>query len=74
MGWKSPHLADQAQGPVGGRALKMAAPPALVEEINSIPEYVAEFKKVYGNDIKSRFEKMTSTISVFEKTLVSVTI
>ncbi len=68
---RSPHLADQAQGPVQAGP-EMAAPPALVEErINSIPEYVTEFKKVYGNDVKVNFEKITSTISVFEKTLVT---
>ena len=68
---RSPHLADQAQGPVQAGP-EMAAPPTLVEErINSMPEYVAEFKKVYGNDVKVNFEKITSTISVFEKTLVT---
>ena len=68
---RSPHLADQAQGPVQAGP-EMAAPPSLVEErINSIPEYVTEFKKVYGNDVKVNFEKITSTISVFEKTLVT---
>ncbi|MDK2047810.1 cytochrome-c peroxidase, partial [Aliarcobacter butzleri] len=42
---RSPHLADQAQGPIQAGP-EMAAPPALVEQrINSIPEYVAEFKK-----------------------------
>ena len=68
---RSPHLADQAQGPVQAGP-EMAAPPVLIEQrINSIPEYVTEFKKVYGNDVKVNFEKITSTISVFEKTLVT---
>ena len=68
---RSPHLADQAQGPIQAGP-EMAAPPALVEQrINSIPEYVAEFKKAYGNDVKIDFEKITSSIATFEKTLVT---
>lgn len=68
---RSPHLADQAQGPVQAGP-EMAAPPKLVEErINSIPEYVAEFKNTYGSDVKIDFEKITSTIAIFEKTLVT---
>lgn len=68
---RSPHLADQAQGPVQAGP-EMAAPPSLVEErINSIPEYVNEFKTTYGKDVKIDFEKITSTIATFEKTLVT---
>ncbi|MFW2566194.1 cytochrome-c peroxidase [Aliarcobacter butzleri] len=68
---RSPHLADQAQGPIQAGP-EMAAPPSLVEQrINSIPEYVAEFKKAYGNDVKIDFEKITSSIATFEKTLVT---
>lgn len=68
---RSPHLADQAQGPMQAGP-EMASPKSLVEKrINSIPEYVNEFKKVYGNDVKINFEKITSTIAVFEKTLVT---
>lgn len=68
---RSPHLADQAQGPVQAGP-EMAAPPALVEQrINSIPEYVEEFKAAYGKDVKVDFEKITSTIATFEKVLVT---
>lgn len=68
---RSPHLADQAQGPVQAGP-EMAAPPKLVEErINSIPEYVEEFKFAYGDKVKINFEKITSTIAIFEKTLVT---
>jgi len=68
---RSPHLADQAQGPIQAGP-EMAAPPELVEKrITSIPEYIEEFKNVYGNDVKIDFEKITSTISVFERTLVT---
>ena len=68
---RSPHLADQAQGPVQAGS-EMAAPPSLVEQrINSIPEYVSEFKGAYGKDVKIDFEKITATIATFEKTLVT---
>ena len=68
---RSPHLADQAQGPVQAGP-EMAAPPALVEErINSIPAYVDEFKNAYGKDVKVDFAKITETIATFEKTLVT---
>lgn len=68
---RSPHLADQAQGPVQAGP-EMAAPPKLVEDrINSIPEYVKEFKNTYGSDIKIDFKTITSTIAVFEKTLIT---
>ncbi len=68
---RSPHLADQAQGPVQAGP-EMAAPAELVEKrINSIPEYVNEFKNTYGSDVKIDFETITSTIAVFEKILVT---
>jgi cytochrome c peroxidase len=68
---RSPHLADQAQGPVQAGP-EMAAPASLVEQrINSIPEYVNEFKITYGKDVKIDFEKITATIATFEKTLVT---
>ena len=68
---RSPHLADQAQGPVQA-APEMAAPPKLVEKrITSIPEYVSEFKKAYGDDVKIDFKRITSTIAIFEKTLIT---
>ncbi|WP_418181114.1 cytochrome-c peroxidase [Aliarcobacter lanthieri] len=68
---RSPHLADQAQGPIQAGP-EMAAPPALVEDrINSIPAYVEEFKNAYGKDVKVDFEKITETIALFEKVLVT---
>ena len=68
---RSPHLADQAQGPIQAGP-EMAAAPALVEQrINSIAEYVADFKGAYGKDVKVDFAKITATIATFEKTLVT---
>ena len=68
---RSPHLADQAQGPVQAGP-EMAAPPKLVEQrITSIPAYMEEFKGAYGDDVKVDFKRITSTIAIFEKTLVT---
>lgn len=68
---RSPHLADQAQGPVQAGP-EMAAPASLVEKrINSIPAYVNEFKSTYGKDVKVDFARITSTIAIFERTLVT---
>lgn len=68
---RSPHLEDQAQGPMQAPH-EMAAPPSLAEErINSIPAYVEEFKKAYGKDVKVDFETITATIGIFERTLVT---
>jgi cytochrome c peroxidase len=68
---RSPHLADQAQGPIQAGP-EMAAPKELVEQrINSIPQYVEAFKKAYGKDVKVTFEKIADTIALFEKTLIT---
>lgn len=68
---RSPHLEDQAKGPMQA-APEMASPASLVvERINSIPAYVEEFKKAYGNDVNVSFETITSTIGLFERTLVT---
>jgi len=68
---RSPHLEDQAQGPMQAGP-EMAAPKSLVEErVNSMPAYVAEFKKAYGDDVKIDFETITATIGIFERTLVT---
>lgn len=68
---RSPHLEDQAQGPMQA-APEMAAPKEHVEAVvNSMPEYVSAFKKAYGKDVKISFEKIADTIAVFERTLVT---
>ena len=68
---RDPHLEAQAQGPIQAGP-EMAAPKELVEErINSMPGYVAEFKKAYGPDVKIDFALITETIAIFERTLVT---
>lgn len=68
---RSPDLEDQAEGPIQAGP-EMAAPQKLVvDRINSIPEYVASFKKAYGENVKIDFKKIASTIAIFERTLVT---
>jgi cytochrome c peroxidase len=59
---RSPHLEDQAQGPMQAGP-EMAAPKSLVEErVNSMPAYVEEFKKAYGKDVKVEKEGLKTFI------------
>ena len=68
---RSPHLEDQAQGPMQAGP-EMAAPKSLVEaRVNSMPAYIAEFQKAYGKEVKVDFETITATIGIFERTLVT---
>lgn len=68
---RSPHLEDQAQGPMQA-APEMAAPKDHVTNVvNSMPAYVNTFKKAYGKDVKITFEKIADTIAVFERTLIT---
>ncbi len=68
---RSPHLADQAKGPMEA-APEMAAPANLVQKrVVSMPGYVNEFKATYGDGVKISFEKIADTIATFERTLVT---
>jgi cytochrome c peroxidase len=68
---RSPHLEDQAQGPIQAGP-EMAAPKEFVEGVvNSIPAYVNAFKKAYGKEVKIDFAKVADTIAVFERTLIT---
>ena len=68
---RDPHLEAQAQGPIQAGP-EMAAPKDLVlSRVTSMPEYVAEFKKAYGDNVKITFELITDTIAVFERTLIT---
>ncbi|MEA2098859.1 MAG: cytochrome-c peroxidase [Campylobacterota bacterium] len=64
-------LEAQAQGPIQA-APEMAATPAHVEAtVNSMPEYVTDFKIAYGKDVKVDFKTVADTIGLFERTLVT---
>ena len=68
---RSPNLEDQAMGPMLA-PFEMGMTAKLAEErINAVPEYVEAFKKAYGKDVKITFEKIASTIAVFERTLIT---
>jgi cytochrome c peroxidase len=68
---RAPDLETQAGGPIQA-APEMAAPAELVEKrINSIPEYVQLFKEAYSKDVKIDFEKIASTIAIFERILIT---
>jgi cytochrome c peroxidase len=63
-------LQAQAGGPIANPG-EMASTHALaVEVLQSIPGYVAEFKKVFGTD-KVTIEEVTKAIAAFEETLVT---
>jgi cytochrome c peroxidase len=68
---RSPHLEDQAQGPMQAGP-EMAAPKDHVAGVvTSMPQYVSMFQKAYGKDVKITFEKIADTIAVYERTLVT---
>ncbi|MDD5406511.1 MAG: cytochrome-c peroxidase [Sulfurovaceae bacterium] len=68
---RSQHLEDQAQGPMQAGP-EMASPKQLVTlRVISIPAYVEEFKKAYGDNEKITFELIARTIGLFERTLVT---
>ena len=64
-------LEAQAQGPMQA-APEMSATPEHVEKVvTSMPEYVSDFQNAYGKDVKITFKKVTDTIGLFERTLVT---
>jgi len=68
---RSPNLEDQAKGPMLA-PFEMGMTPKLAEDrINSIKGYVKEFEDAYGKDVKITFDLITSTIAIFEKTLIT---
>ncbi|MBU0721113.1 cytochrome-c peroxidase [bacterium] len=68
---RDPDLEKQAQGPIQAHP-EMAATKEHVEKtVNSMPQYVAEFQSAYGDDVKINFEKVTDTIALFERILVT---
>ena len=69
---RSPHLGDQAKGPMQAMH-EMANTPKMAEErISSMPEYVAEFKKAFPKDKNPvTFENIADAIAAFEAALVT---
>jgi cytochrome c peroxidase len=64
-------LEAQAQGPTLAHPEMAATKEHIVAVVKSMPEYVTEFKKAYGDNVKITFAKVTDTIATFERTLVT---
>ncbi len=64
-------LEEQAQGPIQAHPEMAATKEHVVATVTSMPEYVDAFKKAYGKDVAISFEKVTDTIGLFERTLVT---
>ncbi|MBZ7977832.1 cytochrome-c peroxidase [Campylobacter sp. RM9334] len=67
---RSGHLQDQAKGPIQSSVEMAAIPSEVVSKITSIPEYVNDFKKAYG-DKKIDFDLIATSIGIFERTLIT---
>ncbi|HZW12016.1 MAG TPA: cytochrome-c peroxidase [Noviherbaspirillum sp.] len=63
-------LKAQAGGPIANPGEMASTHVLAVEVLQSIPGYVAEFKKVFGNE-KIDIDKVTKAIASFEETLVT---
>ncbi len=68
---RDPNLEKQAQGPIQASPEMSATKEHVETVVNSMPEYVKAFQKAYAKDVKITFEKVTDTIAVFERTLVT---
>jgi len=68
---RDPDVEKQAQGPVLAPPEMAATKEHVVKVVNSMPEYVAEFKKAYGKDVKIDYVTITKTIGNFERTLTT---
>jgi len=68
---RSPSLEDQAMGPIQAGVEMAASKELVVKRINSIPEYIEEFKQAYGKNVKIDFKKIASTIAIFERVLIT---
>ncbi|HET7833940.1 MAG TPA: cytochrome-c peroxidase [Gallionella sp.] len=67
---RAPNLKAQAGGPIANPGEMAFTHELAVGVLQSIPGYVAEFKKVFGTD-KIDIDKVTHAIAAFEETLVT---
>ena len=63
-------LKEQAGGPIANPGEMAFTHELAVDMLRSIPQYVSEFKKVFGND-KLTIDEVTAAIAAFEETLVT---
>ena len=65
-------LAEQAKGPVQASVEMNNTPELVLETLNSMPDYVAYFKKAFPADKNPvSFNNMAKAIEVFEATLIT---
>jgi cytochrome c peroxidase len=63
-------LKEQAGGPIANPGEMASSHELAVHVLESIPQYVTEFKQVFGSD-KIDIDRVTQAIAEFEKTLVT---
>lgn len=69
---RSPHLADQAMGPIQAIPEMALSAETAVARLSSIPAYVEEFKVAFKGERKPvTFENVGKAIAAFEATLVT---
>jgi cytochrome c peroxidase len=69
---RSPDLEDQAQGPVQAAPEMAATPEHVAAVLNSIPEYVKEFREAFDKpDMKPTLKDAADAIGAYERTLVT---
>jgi len=68
---RSDTLEDQAQGPIQAGVEMAMDHKVLAERINSIPAYVDEFKKAYGQKTNINLKTIANAIATFERTLIT---
>jgi len=67
---RDPDLETQAKGPMQAAPEMAISVDMAVARINTIPAYVEEFKKAYGDD-NLTFDRIADAIASFERTLVT---
>jgi len=68
---RSDSLEEQVEGPIQAEFEMAMDHELLAKRINSIPEYVSDFKEAYGKNIKINLKSIAQSIAVFERTLVT---
>lgn len=69
---RSPHLADQAKGPMVAPPEMAVDPSEAVARIRSIPEYVRRFDEAFrGEKAPVHFDNIAKAIAAFEATLIT---
>ena len=64
-------LKEQAGGPIANPGEMAFTHVLAVDVLQSIPQYVREFKQVFGQDTTIDIDQVTDAIAEFEKTLVT---